>query len=133
MSSNYFQSSSAAIVCFSYDNRESFGFISQHILDTAMYSTSVKIFVCGNKTDLKEDTPQARCVTDDDVDEFLNSCGSTVCGFFKLSCKTGAGVAEMFHYVASELFSSNFHRFEQPSSIKVKEQKSLTPSRSSCC
>ena len=108
--------------------------MSQHILDTAMHSSAVKVFVCGNKTDLQQDLEASgRCVDDEQVEDFLSSCGPSVSNLFKISCKTGAGVKEMFHCVASELYSKNFHRYEQPRTIKVKEEPSSTREKKKCC
>jgi len=51
---------------FSLDNPDSFNVLSQHLLDVVTYAENAKIFLCGNKFDLKTDI----CVTDEDMENF---------------------------------------------------------------
>ena len=137
MSSSYFQSANAAIVCFALDSRESFGLISQHLLDAVMHSNTAKIFVCGNKLDVTEnadDVNSERFVSDQDISDFCESCGTAISGCYKVSCQTNEGVAEMFNHVASVLYSNMYERFDR-SRIKIHEHQPPAPeeAKKNCC
>ena len=62
-----------------------------------------KIFLCGNKYDLKSRIQ----VTDADMEGFCEQCRNLVSGVYKTSCKTGEGVNEMFQDIAKQLSSTN--------------------------
>ena len=66
ITSSYYKFSEAAILVFSMDNPDSFNVLSQHLLDVVTYAENAKIFLCGNKYDLKNDI----CITDADMDTF---------------------------------------------------------------
>ena len=132
MSSSYFQSACGAILCFSLDDRESFGLLSQHLLDTAMHSKNSKIFLCGNKTDLvRENDNFDKYVAEQDIEDFSESCGTAVSGSYRVSCRTGEGVKEMFKHIASVLYSNQYDKFD-PSKIKVHEPMGEDVSKKCC-
>ena len=60
-------------------------------------------FSCGNKLDLKSRIQ----VTDSDMEAFCEQCHNLVSGVYKTSCKTGAGVEEMFADIANQLAEAN--------------------------
>ena len=129
LSSSYFQSASGAILCYAIDNHDSFDMLSQHILDTVMHSRTAKMFLCGIKQDLSNE----ESVTDDDIKDFMGQCDAVVSGVYRVSCKTGEGVAEMFSDVAQVLFHEAEQKFD-PSRVKAHEPVPVQPAqKSSCC
>ena len=108
ITSSYYKYSEAAILVFALDNPDSFHVLSQHLLDIVTYAENAKIFLCGNKFDLKSRVS----VSDSDMDAFCEQCHNLVSGVYKASCKTGEGVQEMFKDIASQLSESNRSRME---------------------
>lgn len=51
-------------------------------------------------------------VTDADIEDFIEQCQNLISGTFKISCKTGEGVVEMFQEIAHILTQSNRSRIE---------------------
>ncbi|XP_076339362.1 RAS oncogene family member RabX6 isoform X1 [Tachypleus tridentatus] len=103
VTSSYYKFAEAAILVFSFDNPDTFNILSQHLLDIVTYAESAKIFLCGNKIDLKHQM----YVTDVDIDAFCEQCHNLISGVFKTSCKTGEGVEEMFADIARQLVSTS--------------------------
>ena len=66
ITSSYYKFSEAAVLVFSLDNPDSFNVLSQHLLDVVTYAENAKIFLCGNKYDLKSDI----CISDADMESF---------------------------------------------------------------
>ncbi|KZS07237.1 ras-like GTP-binding protein YPT1 [Daphnia magna] len=108
ITSSYYKFADAAILVFSLDSPESFNMVSQHLLDIVSYAENAKIYLCGNKSDLKSLIQ----ITDSDMEAFCEQCHTLVAGTFKLSCKTGEGVDEMFSSIALQLAESNRSKFE---------------------
>ncbi|XP_046457240.1 ras-like GTP-binding protein YPT1 [Daphnia pulex] len=108
ITSSYYKFADAAILVFSLDSPESFNMVSQHLLDIVSYAENAKIYLCGNKSDLKSVIQ----VTDNDMAAFCEQCQTLVAGTFKSSCKTGEGVDEMFSHIAMQLVESNRSKFE---------------------
>lgn len=109
VTSSYYKFAEAAILVFALDNATSFHSLSQHMLDIVTYAENAKIFLCGNKMDLENAEPQ---VSDADMDAFCEQCHSLISATFKTSCKTGAGINEMFQEIANTLVDSNRSRLE---------------------
>lgn len=99
VTSSYYKFSEAAILVFCFDNPDSFNILSQHLLDIVTYAEGAKIFLCGNKIDLSSQV----YVTDSDIEVFCEQCHNLISGVYKTSCKTGAGVEEMFTDIARQL------------------------------
>lgn len=108
ITSSYYKYSEAAILVFALDNPDSFHILSQHLLDIVTYAENAKIFLCGNKVDLKSRIQ----VTDSDMEAFCEQCHNLVSGVYKTSCKTGEGVEEMFADIANQLAEANRSRIE---------------------
>lgn len=53
ITSSYYKFAEAAILVFALDSPDSFNILSQHLLDIVTYAENAKIFLCGNKYDLK--------------------------------------------------------------------------------
>lgn len=108
ITSSYYKFAEGAILVFSFDNVDSFNSLSQHLLDVVTYAENAKIFLCGNKTDLKG----RQYVTDADIENFCEQCHNLISGIYKTSCKTSDGVEEMFADVAKQLVEHNRSRKE---------------------
>ena len=109
ITSSYYKYSEAAILVFALDNPDSFHILSQHLLDIVTYAENAKIFLCGNKFDIKSRI----LVSDSDMEAFCEQCHNLVSGIYKTSCKSGEGVDEMFRDIAMQLGDSN--RYERVS------------------
>ncbi|KAK4323701.1 hypothetical protein Pmani_005632 [Petrolisthes manimaculis] len=114
ITSSYYKFAEGAILVFALDNPDSFNILSQHLLDIVTYAENAKIFLCGNKYDLKSQIQ----VTDADMENFCEQCHNLISGIYKTSCKTGAGVEEMFTDIARQLSDSNRSRKELESMDK---------------
>lgn len=66
ITSSYYKFSEAAILVFALDSPDSFNVLSQHLLDVVTYAENAKIFLCGNKYDLKSQI----LVSDSDMETF---------------------------------------------------------------
>ncbi len=66
VTSSYYKFSEAAVLVFSLDDSDSFNTLSQHLLEVVAYAENAKIFLCGNKSDLR-----VREVNDIDVEGFM--------------------------------------------------------------
>ncbi|KAG0715084.1 Ras-related protein Rab-3C [Chionoecetes opilio] len=108
ITSSYYKFAEAAILVFAMDNPDSFNILSQHLLDIVTYAENAKIFLCGNKYDLKSQIQ----VTDADMEHFCEQCHNLISGIYKTSCKNGVGVEEMFSDIARQLSDSNRSRKE---------------------
>lgn len=51
-------------------------------------------------------------VTDADIEDFIEQCQNLISGTYKISCKTGEGIHEMFQDIANILTQSNRSRLE---------------------
>ncbi|KAB7503236.1 GTP-binding protein ypt4 [Armadillidium nasatum] len=108
ITSSYYKFAEAAILVFSLDSPDSFNILSQHLLDIVTYAENAKIFLCGNKYDLKNQIH----VTDADMETFCEQCHNLISGTYKTSCKTGQGVEEMFIDISKQLGEANRSRKE---------------------
>ncbi|XP_053601632.1 ras-related protein Rab-24 [Plodia interpunctella] len=118
VTSSYYKFAEAAILVFSLDNASSFHVLSQHLLDIVTYAENAKIFLCGNKSDLKGSTAQ---VSDADIETFCEQCHNLISTAYNTSCKTGKGVEEMFSDIAMQLVEINWSRIE----LQTLEQNSF--------
>ncbi|XP_014666980.1 PREDICTED: GTP-binding protein ypt1-like [Priapulus caudatus] len=112
VTSSYYKFSDAAILTYSAEDLESFNNLSQHILEIVSYAENAKIFLCGNKADLHE------YVTDSQINEFKEQCQDLIVKSYKVSCKSGVRVHEMFQDVAETLSRENRQRID-PDAFKV--------------
>lgn len=132
ITSSYYKYSEAAILVFALDNPDSFHILSQHLLDIVTYAENAKIFLCGNKFDLKSKLQ----VSDGDMEVFCEQCHNLVSGVYKTSCKTGQGVDEMFQDIARQLADTNKSRIElqtmDETSFRVEPATEATETTESC-
>ncbi|KAK0090739.1 hypothetical protein PV325_006298 [Microctonus aethiopoides] len=104
VTSSYYKFAEAAILVFALDNSTSFHLLSQHLLDIVTYAENAKIFLCGNKNDIDNNSP---LVTDLEMDQFCEQCHNLISATYKTSCKTGEGINEMFEDIAQHLVEAN--------------------------
>lgn len=114
ITSSYYKFAEAAVLVFSFDNPDSFNILSQHLLDIVTYAENAKIFLCGNKIDLKNQIE----ITDADIDNFCEQCHNLISGVYKTSCKMKLGVDEMFSDIAKHLVDHNRSRKELEAATK---------------
>ena len=130
LSSSYFQGASGAVLCYSTTDRQSFNLVSQHILDIIMHSSTARIFLCGNKVDLA--ALHGEQITDSDVRDFQIQCDAVLSGSYRISCKTGEGVTEMFADIADVLTKNQKYKFDR-SLIRPSIQPQENDNKSKCC
>lgn len=66
VTSSYYKFAGAAILVFSLDSPDSFNMLSQHLLDIVSHAENSKIYLCGNKSDLKSHIQ----ITDSEMEAF---------------------------------------------------------------
>ncbi|EDV40192.1 uncharacterized protein Dana_GF10394 [Drosophila ananassae] len=118
VTSSYYKFAEGAILVFALDNAASFHSLSQHLLDIVTYAENAKIFICGNKSDLEGREPE---VSDEEVEAFCEQCHSLISATYKTSCRSGAGVEEMFRDISRQLVHANRSKME----LQALEQKSF--------
>lgn len=109
ITSSYYKFAEAAVLVFALDNPASFHVLSQHLLDIVTYAENAKIFLCGNKSDLDGSNDS---VTEADMEAFCEQCHNLISNTYRTSCRTGAGIDEMFSDIAHQLVESNRSKFE---------------------
>lgn len=96
-----------------------------------MHTKTAKIFLCGNKLDLEQTSDET--VTVDDVDTFQVECDSVLSGMYKISCKTGEAVKEMFEDIAAIVRRQAAEKFD-PSLIQPHRSHLIQePQKQKCC
>ncbi|KAH8302969.1 hypothetical protein KR044_012474 [Drosophila immigrans] len=118
VTSSYYKFAEAAILVFALDNAASFHSLSQHLLDIVTFAENAKIFICGNKSDLEGREPE---VSDEDIQAFCEQCHSLISATYKTSCRSGAGIEEMFQDIARQLVTANRSKME----LQALEQQSF--------
>jgi len=108
ITSSYYKFADAAILVFSLDSPESFNMMSQHLLDIVSYAENAKIYLCGNRSDLKSQIQ----VSESDMESFCEQCSPLVSGIYQTSCKTGEGVEDMFTDISHQLIETNRSKLE---------------------
>lgn len=132
ITNSYYKFSDAALLVFSLASLESFHSLSHYLLEILSMAENAKIFLVGNKLDLK----QQREVSDEDIELFMEQFPK-FCGFFKVSAKTNEELGEMWSYISEKLAVSSY----KPSmgAFKLHEADIATDeagdgsSRSGCC
>ena len=66
ITSSYYKFADAAILVFALDCPDTFNMLSQHLLDIVSYAENAKIYLCGNRNDLKSSIQ----VSDADMEAF---------------------------------------------------------------
>lgn len=131
ITNSYYKFSEAALLVFSLTSLESFHSLSHHLLEILSMAENAKIFLIGNKVDLKHQ----REVSDEDIDLFMEQFPK-FSGFFKISAKTNEGIAEMWSVISEKLAVGNYKanigafKLHTPELNAGEEPES---SSSSCC
>ena len=110
LSPSYYKGAHAALVCYSLADRESFDNLSQYIMEIVVNAEKAKIFLVGNKCDLAS---LSEDVTEEDIEEFQMHCDILISSAYRVSCKTGEGVHEMFEDMARVLYDSSQDYFDR--------------------
>ncbi|XP_017493588.1 PREDICTED: ras-related protein Rab-30-like [Rhagoletis zephyria] len=131
ITNSYYKFSEAALLVFSLASLESFHSLSHHLLEILSMAENAKIFLVGNKVDLK----QQREVSDEDIDLFMEQFPK-FSGFFKVSAKTNEGIVEMWSDISEKLavgsYKANIGAFKLHSpELNVGEEPES--SSSGCC
>lgn len=130
ITNSYYKFSEAALLVFSLASLESFHSLSHHLLEILSMAENAKIFLVGNKVDLKQ-----REVSDEDIDLFMEQFPK-FSGFFKVSAKTNEGIVEMWSDISEKLavgsYKANIGAFKLHSpELNVGEEPES--SSSGCC
>ena len=118
--SNFYRSTSLAIVVYAVNSLESFQDLEMWFTELRTYSEpDIKIVLVGNKTDLESD----RVVTTEQGEEFAKA--NNVYKFIEASAKEGINTQSTFIDIAKILFeeSSKFKNDDTNSSSKGKTKK----------
>jgi len=134
ITSSYYKFADAALLVFSLDSPDSFNIMSQYLLDIVSYAENAKIYLCGNKSDLKSQVQ----VSESDMESFCEQCSPLVSGIYRTSCKTGEGVEEMFFDISQQLIESNrskmeLERLTEDSSFRVARPEDDTNANGCSC
>ncbi|GFS21262.1 GTP-binding protein ypt7 [Elysia marginata] len=138
--SSYYRGAHAALLCYSVNNRDSFTILSQYILDIVMNAEGAKIFLCGNmsdQVDTASESDLSNAVTDSDLEQFTSQCEDVLSGVYRVSCKDGTGLQDMFEDMARFLHRNSMSKMTlrrdlvQPGSTPEREEASADKRR--CC
>ncbi|KAH0788496.1 small GTP-binding protein [Histomonas meleagridis] len=119
----YFQNASAAVIVFSFTNRESFDSLQQQIrqfIDIAGEDTV--IFIAANKADLADDFEIS-------IEEAKQWASDSKYRVFLTSAKSGEGIKQLFAELAADIYHKNQHKFQTVS----PDLKNNTEEKKSCC
>lgn len=135
MTSSYFKYADAALLVFGYDSYDSFNALSQHLLEVVAGAENAKLFLCGNKSDLIK---QGMGPGDADVENFkrenqISEEENLFKHVYKVSCKTGQGVHEMFSDVASHMARSLRPTAPEMDRFRLRRDQPPAKDSSSCC
>lgn len=137
LGSSYYRGAHAALLCYSVANRDTFTILSQYILDLVMNAEGAKIFLCGNMSDKVNPDPGSRPVTDADLEQFLSQCEEVLSGTFRVSCKDGSGLEEMFKEMACVLHRDAVSRLTLRRDLikpgESPEKGAINSENRSCC
>ncbi|CDW59691.1 GTP binding protein ypt7 [Trichuris trichiura] len=107
VTSSYFKFSNGVLLVFAYDAVDSFNNLPQHLLEAITSAERARFFLCGNKIDLYPNGSTSAGFNDVDVRQFCDENHMIGEQFFRklyrVSCKTGEGVAAMFEDIARQL------------------------------
>lgn len=103
ITNSYYKFSEAALLVFSLTSLESFHSLSHHLLEILSMAENAKVFLVGNKCDLK----QQREVSEEDIDCFMEQFPKFN-GYFEVSAKANIGVTEMWSDISEKLAVSSY-------------------------
>jgi len=122
---NFYRSSSLAIIVYSIDQRSSFEDLDLWIKELKLYnSPDTKLILVGNKKDLEE----KREIAYSEGEKFVKDYGFL--DFFETSAKTGENIRKMFIKVAIVLYEEHIrYKDEDESSGSFSSYNPAKPSR----
>ena len=131
---NFYRSSSLAIIVYAINQRDSFKDLGLWIKELKLNnSPDIKIILVGNKLDLKED----RQIAYEEGQKFAEDYGFSY--FFETSAKTGENIKKMFIKAANILYDDHLKYSENNSlnsfasnSIQIKKKKKVITKRKCC-
>ena len=134
---NFYRSSSLAILVYSIDQKDSFTDLDLWLKELKLYnSPDTNLILVGNKKDLDEQ----REVTYEEGKKFADDFGFI--DFFETSAKTGENIKNMFIRASIKLYENHLKYKDQESvssfgtfkpSISLKSSKSKKNRRKKCC
>ena len=133
---NFYKGAQGIILVFDLTDRDSFANIRvwlKNIFEKA--GPNVVICLVGNKMDLfelysKDPTKQAKCVSQDEVDQLLNEHSFH---YLKTSAKKNVNIKEAFNYLASELLKRNADAIKEHRGRGIKAKQEDAPKKDGCC
>jgi len=131
ITNSYYKFSEAALLVFSLTSLESFHSLSHHLLEILSMAENAKIFLIGNKVDLKHQ----REVSDEDIELFMEQFPK-FSGFFKVSAKTNESIVEMWSDISEKLavgtYKSNLGAFKLHNPDLIPDEGNENTSNSCC-
>ena len=123
--SNFYRSSSMAIIVYSIDNEESFNDLDNWVKQLKTHSSpDCKVFIIGNKNDLED----KRKVSYEQGENFAKNNQFNL--FLETSAKTGFNSKEMF-IEAAKLLYRNYEKLNKDGDLtKLNEENMLNKERS---
>lgn len=130
ITNSYYKFSEAALLVFDLNSAETFHSLSHHLLEILSMAENAKIFLVGNKSDLKNQ----RQVSEDDIEFFIEQFPKFN-GYFQVSAKTNEGINEMWSDISEKLavvtYSSNVGAFKLHNTL-IEDEENDNSSRSCC-
>ena len=129
---NFYRSSSLAIIVYSIDKKDSFKDVEMWIKELKINSSpDIKIILIGNKSDLADD----RQVSYEEGEKYLDE--PAIISFYETSAKTGDNIRKIFEEVGLVLYK-DYIKYKEEDSLKscstFRTNKIDTkPKKKSCC
>ena len=122
--SNFYRSSSMAIIVYAIDNQESFDDLDSWVKQLKTHSgPNVKIFIIGNKNDLED----RRVISKEKGEEFVKNNGFHK--FMETSAKRGFNAKELFIESAKLLYNDYVKLHKDSDLMKLNEENMLNKER----
>ena len=122
--SNFYRSSSMAIIVYAIDNQESFDDLDSWVKQLKTHSgPNVKIFIIGNKNDLED----RRVISKEKGEEFVKNNGFHK--FMETSAKSGFNAKELFIESAKLLYNDYVKLHKDSDLMKLNEENMLNKER----
>ncbi|CAG5136805.1 unnamed protein product [Candidula unifasciata] len=134
LGSSYYRGAHAALLVYSLSNKDTFGVLSQFILDIVMNAEGAKIFLCGNMADAVNPEQESGQVTEADLEQFMSQCDDVFSGVYQVSCKDNNGLEEMFTDMARVLHRDSVSRLTlRRDLVRPGDTETANSEKSSCC